>query len=399
MRNEIFNNFAKIAEDQGLLKTREDKIETKELYKLKPETAKDMDYENNILEVAHKDSVFIADTYDPMHSLVENENERKKIITNIVMKNPSGTHSNKKYAETQLMLSLMKIANISPEYEKVAKTCVSQLKKAASPLLLIGAATSILALVYAQQHLPKISQGLLKDYSSLVSEIDDVLGSSSPYLFGKEYSSLVKQLLNNLKSKASELVSIYKEVDGFISEMYKPKTGQELLTLANSPEAANANSAFEKFQELKNKYIAEFNSLIEDFKDESFKLRNISQKGKVTELAESIPGWQFLSGGKGLIKDDLDDIVESLQTFKKSLDSVSALFDKAKNLKLSAQQKLTEEKTPKEEKEIITEKLDKEKSVSPVEHKQIKKQKKAPKDLSSEELLKQIKFKEPSLDF
>ena len=150
MRNsEIFEAFVKIAEEKGLISRAEsskdkleknpraDSLNTKDiskLYNVSPETAKDMSYKRNIVELAHPEKSLVGPSYDKLNSLVENVNERQDIMYNIVSRQPTGQLYNKKYAEHQLVMSLIRIANDmdnkdEEELMSLADICLDQIKK------------------------------------------------------------------------------------------------------------------------------------------------------------------------------------------------------------------------------------------------------------------------------
>jgi hypothetical protein len=54
------------------------------LYNTKQKRPEDMDYERNIMEDAHPDSVVISPSYDKLNGLVENENEGQKDRKSVV---------------------------------------------------------------------------------------------------------------------------------------------------------------------------------------------------------------------------------------------------------------------------------------------------------------------------
>ncbi len=78
------------------------------LYGVKPEG---QDYKHCIMEQAHPNSVIIAPSYDKTNGLVENNIERANIMHNIVLKQNVGNHSNPKYAQQELVMELVRVAN------------------------------------------------------------------------------------------------------------------------------------------------------------------------------------------------------------------------------------------------------------------------------------------------
>lgn len=163
-RSDIFDNYAKIAEENGLISLAEDEpssqppkpkesaklkrykkdsypragsddISTIEaLYGVKPDDS--IKYEFNIMEAAHPKPVVVSPSYDKINGLFENNIERQNIIHNIVMKPVNGNEVNHKYAEKQLMLELIRVANEmdnqgNDEIRIIADDCLDSLKKKA----------------------------------------------------------------------------------------------------------------------------------------------------------------------------------------------------------------------------------------------------------------------------
>lgn len=150
-KSEIFDSFVKIAQEKGLVSsehkaehTEKDFSETNprmdslsieqisKLYNTKPELPKDMEYKRNIIEDAHPDSVVVSPSYDKLNGLVENENEGQNIRIRIVMKTPDGHLVNRKYANKNLVLSLVRVGNEldrcdNEELRKLADVCLEQL--------------------------------------------------------------------------------------------------------------------------------------------------------------------------------------------------------------------------------------------------------------------------------
>ncbi len=126
--SEILESFAKALEKSDLTKLAADEhqkykddaearmgsdsvSDIEVMYGVKPDTAEKMQYEQNIMQIAHPNSVIIAPSYDRMNGLVENNMERSRIMQNIVYKPTTGNHTNPKYAHRELLLELVRIAN------------------------------------------------------------------------------------------------------------------------------------------------------------------------------------------------------------------------------------------------------------------------------------------------
>jgi len=126
----IFDEYAKIASEKGLIKLSEESSELKKykndtyprvgsddistieaLYGVKPDSP--IKYKHNIMEAAHPKAVVIAPSYDKLNGLVENEIERQNIDLNIATRSTTGKNVTQgpKYARKDLMLQLVRIAN------------------------------------------------------------------------------------------------------------------------------------------------------------------------------------------------------------------------------------------------------------------------------------------------
>lgn len=156
MASDIFDAYAKLAIEKGIIKIAQEK-ESKELkkykndsypragsdtleiienkYNVKPEKPKSQEYKNNIMEVAHPNKVILSPAYDKINALVENNIERQNIIINITQKPVNGQLTQHKYAQ-DLASSLVAIANdldnknIEP-LRKLADECIEDLHKKA----------------------------------------------------------------------------------------------------------------------------------------------------------------------------------------------------------------------------------------------------------------------------
>lgn len=143
--SEIFDNYLKITLENGLSKQAQKKPAKNEssdastieaLYGIKPNTDKTMEYKNNIMEIAHPNTVILAPSYDKINGLLENNIERQRIMLNIVTKMPNGHLTAKKYAESELVHSLVRVANEMDNKDIdslriLADTCAAQLTKKA----------------------------------------------------------------------------------------------------------------------------------------------------------------------------------------------------------------------------------------------------------------------------
>src|SRR5579864_6611672 len=149
-KSEIFDSFVKIAQKEGLLSEsdhaehtekdfheshpRHDSLTIEQigkLYNVKNKMPKDMEYEHNIMEDAHPDPVVLSPAHDKLNGLVENNNERQRIMMRIVHKEPDGHLTQRKYAQKDLVMSLVRLANAldndgQDELRVLADVCLEQ---------------------------------------------------------------------------------------------------------------------------------------------------------------------------------------------------------------------------------------------------------------------------------
>lgn len=127
-KEDIFNEYAKIAVETGLVKVaKEDSSISKKskntrldyssseaiqaLYGIKPDGNESANYEKNIAQYAHPNSVVVAPAHDKINGLVENINERQNIMLNIVNDPANGNLNQRKYAKSELVQALVRVAN------------------------------------------------------------------------------------------------------------------------------------------------------------------------------------------------------------------------------------------------------------------------------------------------
>jgi hypothetical protein len=180
--SDIFNDYAKIAIDKGLIKEAEAGSESnprydsisnddlRALYGIKPNGEED-----HILDQAHPESVVVSPAYDKMNGLVENLFERQDIMQWIATKPNDGKHTNERYvkANQELTMELLKAAflldrNDQEDLMKLADSCANRLtKKALGPLAVAGIVAAITAFVkYTEE---------FRTESSVPSKVDKIL--------------------------------------------------------------------------------------------------------------------------------------------------------------------------------------------------------------------------------
>lgn len=363
--SDIFDNFVKIAKQKGLISEADHAEHTEKsfsetnprmdsltieqiskLYNTKPEMPKDMEYKHNIMEDAHPEPVVISPSYDALNGLVENEIEGQNIRLRIVMKEPDGHLTQRKYAEKQLILSLVRVANEldnrnQNELCALADVCLTQatgqpFKKVAQWQIAIPIAAAI-GVLYAKQHMRFHSDGFEADYQKASSEIDDLLTSNSNLGVGYSYTPAFLQTVNQLKGQLDKLHTAVQQITPILENIETPRTGQELKQLAQQPAVQNAAKALDSFKEVVHDTYPFINRVITDFGNEGYKQRAIAQKGFLSSLVDSS---EILHGGGGLVADDFDDVKHALQTLKVDVDNLVKGLQASESAQASATQQM-----------------------------------------------------------
>lgn len=362
-RSEIFDNFVKIAQDKGMISEdapekakkklskdhRADSLDIsaiEALYGVKPNTPKDMEYKRNIIEDAHPNSVVVSPAYDKLNGLVENDQERQNIILNILSKNPNGHLTQHKYAEKDLLMSLVRLGNAldlqkKNELRVLADVCLEQvatkqpIKKQAFVWIAGGIAATIGAL-YAQQHLAFADEGFQRNHEKLIAEVDDLINANSNWGVGNQYNAEFKTMVQDFKSRLMSFYNLYQKVLPIIKDLEKPKSVQELKDLALSPETATITNAYKVFRANTENMSTYLDTLEKSFSSESFKNRQIQEKGWISSLLDKTQ----LHGGKGLVADDFDDVVRGLLPYRKSIKEILDVLKTAESLEKDARVKI-----------------------------------------------------------
>lgn len=359
MRSDIFDAYVKIAQDKGLIsedapekakkklerERRADSLDIKAieaLYGVKPDAPKDMQYDKNISQLAHPTPMVISPAHDKLNGLVENINERQNILLHIVNKVNNGQSTHHKYAQKDLILSLVRLGNlldVKKEYElcTLADSCLQQvsvpLKKQAILLPAIAGVAALIGALYAQQHLRMTNQGFDQNHQQLISEIDDLLNSNSNWGVGNDYSANFKRTLQDFKAKLTAFYELYKKNENLLTELETPKTALELWEVAKQPETGSVIAAYKSMSAAFENMRAYLTSIEKNFSNTNYKNRQITDKGWISGLIDKT---EVLHGGKGLIADDFDDVVRALAPYKQSVDEMLKVFLDAGSIEKNA---------------------------------------------------------------
>lgn len=346
-RSEIFESFVKIAEEKGLVAkaTPEENIadlskthradslsidDIAHLYGVKPPAPEDAQYDRNIVETAHPKPLVLAPSYDKLNGLVENINERQDILLHIVNKNNTGSIVQTKYAERELVLSLVRVGNEMDnrghdELRALADVCLRQasskaLEKQSQVLrVVLPLVASLLAGWYAKQHLPFHSDGFNIDYQKAVSELNDLITSNDNFGIGYQLTPDTIQQAHDIKAKLDQVKQAVNRVMPAIENIQQPRTNTDLAQMLQHPLAQEAAAAFQQLNSVVTEVKPYLEQVIADFTSNVYKQQHIAEKGMFTQMIDSTG---ILHGGKGLEADDFDDVAHALQTVLTDLDGL-----------------------------------------------------------------------------
>lgn len=376
-RSEIFEEFAKIAQEKNIIKNdstksfkalennpRADSLSIsaiEALYGVKTPSIPQMEYKNNIMEVAHPNPVVLSPAYDRLNGLVENNIERQNINLRIVNKNPDGLLTQRKYAEKQFLLSLVRVANdldnqnkeqlrkladdcLETASQKIKKEAIGRGKLYAGLAALIGAA-------WAGSKMNDMNKGYELNYQNVIDQFDDLLNPGFlKGLWGWSPSTELKQELLEFKRKIIELNSLYSGVKPLIRSV------DSFHAIKKSFDKEDLNKRMSAADALEEKLLE-----IEDLKlelEKTFTTAGGKTSQQVLET-QSREGKGFLDsarsifqGGYAPINTDIEEILYSLPAYIQSVkDAIEIL-----RTQVSTAGKIREEvKKIKKEKQVGTE--------------------------------------------
>ena len=217
--SDIFNDYVKIMAEKGFVKeaypmTSEDKEKDKEwqenIQALYGSPGKD------IIEQAHPDSIIIAPSYDKLNGLVENLNERHNIMVGIARRNPTGTHTNHRYAKKELLDELVRLGFVldnegNEELSKMADYCADRLTKEAFWQVALYAAGYAIAGISTigfikSRIIGHLSQGIKPDAEIALKALQDLKPtvSKTHWALIDNWANAIKVIQSNL-SKAESI--------------------------------------------------------------------------------------------------------------------------------------------------------------------------------------------------
>lgn len=361
-RSEIFESFIKIAQDKGLVskdapekaiqkltKThRHDSLSADDiakLYGIKPDQPKGMEYKRNIIEDAHPDMVIVSPSYDKLNGLVENENQRQDITLHILNKTPHGQLDNHKWAEKDLLLTLVRLGNDldnkgKNDLRSLADVCLTQVskpfKKEAYWQLLV-AVPLVLGALYAQQHLPFANEGFNKNTEKLIAEIDDLLESNTNWGIGTKYKPEFMQEMQDFKNKITDLANAANGAEQIISQLQKPRDAKEAIEISKQPETNTVTVAYQALRSKIANLTPYIKTVLNNFSNQNYKNTQTEEKGALTSLVDKT---QVLHGGNSLVADDFDDVRRAIAPWRASLIDIIKVLRESGNIVAKAKQDL-----------------------------------------------------------
>lgn len=238
-RSEVFENYAAIAKEKGLLSEGEaydprvgsDDISTIEaLYGIKP-NGKD---EKDIIDQAHPEPVIIGPAYDRINALVENGKERQNIMIGIIMKAPQAKLTQHRYASvtedlTQELIRLgFKLDNDDQDDLRVlADNCAKGLRKEAWIPIAIGLLGAALGTIYAVNNHVYVAQGIHNDCQRAIDALNK-LSAAVPAMAGPAGSMI--ESIQYIQKLNDDLVQARATMP--ISHIDQPETTVKAVQLA-----------------------------------------------------------------------------------------------------------------------------------------------------------------------
>ena len=367
-RSDIFDSFIKIAQKEGLISEAEGPEHTEfdfpetnprhdslsieqigKLYNNKPNMPEDMKYKNNIMEVAHPDPLVISPSYDKLNGLIENEIEGQNIRLHIVMKEPDGHLTQRKYAEKELILSLVRVANKLDGLNneglcKLADACLTQAakkkitKSAQWQVYALRLAVPLLIGLFAKEHMNFHSDGFEQDCQKAESEINDLMsGDVTLGLIGHEYTTDFKTELEKLQNalqniKNVVLGEVIPALNRASNTGVDPTNSEDFLQQLEAPQVQEAGQNVQKVitdmkAVMKTNWPVIF-TMMRNLSNPEYQKRVTVSKGELNEMVEATE----VESEWGLISNDFKDVVRALGTVRKDLQELNTSLNNCTTL-------------------------------------------------------------------
>ena len=356
-RSEIFEEFAKIAQEKNIIQNdskksfkalennpRADSLSIsaiEALYGVKTPTIPQMEYKNNIMEVAHPNPAVVSSAYDRLNGLVENNIERQNINLRIVNKNPDGLLTQRKYAEQQFLLSLVRVANdldnqnkeqlrkladdcLETASEKIKKEAIGRGKLYAGLAALIGGA-------WVSSKMNDINKGYNDNYLNVIDQFNDLLNPGFlKGLWGWAPNSELKKELLIFKNKIVGLNTVYKtmaepliiETDSFRTAIKKSFEPQEIKK--REEVVKDLETRLLEIEDLKIRLEETFTTAGGKSSQQVQETKSRSGTSILDPILNTIP----LQGGYAPFKTDIEEILYSLPAYIQSVKDAIEILNK-----------------------------------------------------------------------
>ncbi|HVI41787.1 MAG TPA: hypothetical protein VM577_14135 [Anaerovoracaceae bacterium] len=348
IKSEIFDEYAKIAVEQGLISEAEEKTnpryDTKTLsdieilYGVKPNGEDD-----DILDKAHPNPMIIAPAYDRVNGLVENLKEQHNVMCGIARKPNDGkltqhryVNANNDLANEVIKLAFMLDKNDQEDLMSLADSCADRLtKEAIAPLIIAGIVAGVAALAEGLAYLSNNpeSQNIKADATKTLKELDEATSDS---WFGSGFAQL-RPTLQPVIDNVSKLVKLADDFNADRALLTKSLLNVSSAVSKEQREKAVAQNAAEIFRSGKDKEIA---NTFNEFKSTcDAVVAAIPTAIKALEDAPSqyegdqseVSRWLKHTVKETVLNSDTQDAVKMLGVMYKSCSNVSAVIAKGIN--------------------------------------------------------------------
>lgn len=384
-RSRIFEEYAKIAKEQGLISEAADEghlkvdmkpkdYSTRANFKRDELSSSEILYgvqpngeEKHLMEQAHPEPVIIAPSYDKINGLVENNIERQNIIINQVGRENDGNINYKKLAEQELVFELVRIANDldirgENELRSLADDCIEKIatgKVGPDPLArkkeawvqavaIVGAVA--IGAIYAAQHAPYTNEGLINNIKRAIEMAENIKDDDH------WYTSLVKPELKAIMDKTiarlQAIKSSWEAIEKFmLANAGRVPSDAEVMAFATSQQGQQMEAAYKRFLSSIAAAKPELDQLITDLNSESFKESMTADHSPMYDFLGDFSRYvgKALHGGWGLFLDKYDKLRKALEAV---LDSLKEENERAKKALDIGAQRATAAKAADERKKI-----------------------------------------------
>lgn len=295
MKSDIFDDYAKIALEQGLISEGAEetnpRYDSKDLstievmYNVKP-NGKD---EKNIIEQAHPEPCIIAPSYDKLNGLVENLQEQHNIMVGIVMKPHQAKLTQHRYAAAgdDLFNSLISLGftldnKDETELCKLADSCAERIQKVAWWPLVAVVGSALGGLAYYAKH-GFVSQNIETDGAKAVAALDK-LAQVAP-----RDAERIQELISG--------INFLRELNNDITNYTPPQGANQIDSAMEMAKSPQGQAALQKLQQFK-KYVDVFTQQVYRPKGYAELLQSVlvKEEGTMDWLAGLKKLWRGMTG-------------------------------------------------------------------------------------------------------